>query len=136
MIIGSIRKWYFGINSRQDLSLKKYKKCIRALAKIAGVPVIQIWDATVTQLEIGVTPLLKPKDRSIFHCIYDYKNMPKNIFDKNGVEFKSSNYDVIFYDMLRRMYNRKDKKQELYKKIAKNNFLLRYEIQAHKVSGV
>ena len=78
---------------------------------------------------------MKDEEKGVLCCIFDYIASRKNTYSDSGVEFKSSNYDVIFYDVLRRIYNRKGKKQSQLKKIAKNNFLFRYEIQCHKISG-
>lgn len=134
-IDGNLRKWYYGLDSSRDLSKKAFVDCIRLLSDKIGVEENKLWNATVTKLETGVTLKLKEKHRGIVNCIFDYKAFHKNTFDNTGVEFKSENYDVIFYDHLRRVYNQKDKRERLYKKLAKNNFLFRYEIQSHKVSG-
>lgn len=134
-IDGNLRKWYYGLDSSRDLSKKAFVDCIRLLSSKIEVEENKLWNATVTKLETGVTLKLKEKHRGIVNCIFDYKAFDKNIFNTTGVEFKGENYDVIFYDHLRRIYNQKDKREKLYKKIAKNNFLFRYEIQSHKVSG-
>jgi len=135
IIDGSIRKWFTGADSTRDLTRKEFVKCINRIAQLVGLDDKSIWDAKVTQLETGVTLKFKPKYRGIINCIFDYKSFVKNTFDRYGVEFKSSNYDLIFYDQLRRVYNKKGKKQRIYNKLDKKIFVLRYEIQSHKVSG-
>jgi len=134
-IDGNLRKWYYGINSSRDLSKKAFIDCIKILAEKIEMEENKLWNAKVTKLETGVTLKLKKKHRGIVNCIFDYKAFHKNTFGETGVEFKSENYDVIFYDHLRRVYNQKEKLERTYKKLAKNNFLFRYEIQSHKVSG-
>ncbi|MFC7356468.1 hypothetical protein ACFQO1_02110 [Jejudonia soesokkakensis] len=136
IIEGNFRKWYFGTDNISDLNKKKFCNVVSQVAKKIGIEQNVLWNARVTKLETGVTVKLKEKHRGIVNCIFSYKNFRKNTYDNSGVEFKGENYDVIFYDMLRRMFNRKHKLERQYKKLTKSNFFFRYEIQVHKVSGV
>ena len=136
IIEGSIRKWHFGIDRTQDLKKSEFIYCIDKIAQEIGIEDKSLWNATVTQLETGVTIRMKDEHRGIVNCIFDYQAFQKNTFGQFGVEFSGANYDVIFYDQIRRIYNRSDKKERQYKKLTENNFFLRYEIQGHKVSGM
>ena len=135
-IEGSIRKWFYGMNSTQDLTKKDFITCIDKLAKEIGINDNSLWNSTVTKLETGVSIKLKEKHRGLVNCIFHYKDFKKHIHGEYGVEFKGVNYDVIFYDQVRKIFNRKGKKEKSHNKISKNNFILRYEIQGHKVSGM
>ncbi len=139
-IQGSIRKWFYGVRSSQDFTKKKFSKCINDLANLIGIKENEIWRGKITKIETGITLRLKDKHRGMIHDIFKYKNARKNTFSDIGVEFKSANYDVIFYDLVERIFNKGSKgkgknKKSTKKKINKNNFLFRYEIQSHKVSG-
>ena len=136
IVEGSIRKWYFGKDRTQDFKRKEFIHAIDSLAYEIGIEDKSIWNAKVTQLETGLTIRMKDKHRGIISCIFDYKNFKKHTFDEYGVEFSGANYDVIFYDQIRKIYNRKEKKEKTHDKVTKNNFFLRYEIQGHKVSGM
>ncbi|MEO2059825.1 MAG: hypothetical protein ABGW76_07070 [Mesonia sp.] len=135
VVDGNLRKWYFGKDSRQDFTKKKFLQCINLLSNKIGIDDASLYNAKVTKLETGVILRLKQKERAIINSIFGYKGFDKNTYDKYGVEFKSSNYDVIFYDHLRRVYNQKGKRQSNFGKITNKNFLFRYEIQSHKMSG-
>jgi len=136
IVEGSIRKWYFGIDATQDLKRNEFIHCIDSISRIIGLEDKSLWNAKITQLETGVTIRMKDEHRGIVNCIFDYQAFQKNTFGQYGVEFKGANYDVIFYDQIRKIYNHRDKKERQYKKLTNNNFFLRYEIQGHKVSGM
>lgn len=136
LVEGNLRKWYYGKHNIRDLNKKDFCLSVRMLAKTIGIEENLLWNASVTKLETGVTLKLKEEHRGIVNCIFDYKAFRKNTYDNSGVEFKGENYDVIFYDMLRRVFNQKNKLERTYKKLTKKNFLFRYEIQGHKVSGM
>ena len=118
------------------MNKKDFIEVVRFLANDIGISENKLWNAKVTKLETGVTIKLRDEHRAIFNCIFGYKAFRKNIYDNTGVEFKGENYDLIFYDMLRNIFNKKDKLERSYRKLSKNNFFLRYEIQGHKVSGM
>lgn len=133
---GSIRKWYYGKYNIRDFNYKDFCHCISLLSKKLGIEENILWNAEITKLETGVTIRFTKEFEGIALCVSRYKNFKKNTYEDKGVKFKGKNYHVIFYDKIREIYNDKDKLERSYDKITKNNFLFRYEIQGHKVSGM
>ncbi|WP_044402045.1 hypothetical protein [Lacinutrix sp. Hel_I_90] len=135
-IEGSIRKWYYGKYNIRDFNYKDFCQCISLLSKRLEIEENILWNAEITKLETGVTIRFTKEFEGIALCVSRYKNFKKNTYEDKGVKFKGKNYHVIFYDKIREIYNDKDKLERSYDKITKNNFLFRYEIQGHKVSGM
>ncbi|WP_128330117.1 hypothetical protein [Apibacter sp. HY039] len=134
---GSIRKWYERKEHRKNLTYNKFIEVISMLEKEIGLVENSLWKAKVTQIEIGVTTgiKLKAEDRNFFLCIGSHKELTqKNSYSNTGVEFIGENYHVIFYDKISHIFCNKNK--SLGKNINENYFVLRYEIQIHKISGV
>ncbi len=135
-IEGSLRKWYYGKHNIQDFNFKDFTECIYLLSKSLNIETNKLWNSKVTKLETGITLRFKKEDEGIVFCISRYKRFKKNIYETKGVKFKGKNYNLIFYDKMREIYNDKEKLERNYRKITKNNFLFRYEIQGQKVSGM
>jgi hypothetical protein len=142
---GSIRKWYFGKNTRQNLTKKQLKECITLLSDKIGIREVDLLNAEVTQLEIGITLLLKNDFKGIINCFVKHRHFTREFIDttvylkgKKTKEGKESAFKYKFYDKHLEV-NKNDtnffndlKKMNVQKKL--NCF--RFEIVILKVSGV
>ncbi len=142
---GSIRKWYFGKNTRQNLTKSQLKECIMLLTNKIGIREIDLLNAEVTQLEIGVTLLLKSYFKGIINCFVKHRHFTREVREtsvylksKETKEGKEGAFKYKFYDKLLEI-NKNDtnffsdaKKMNVQKKF--NCF--RFEIVLKKVCAV
>lgn len=145
-IRGNIRKWYMTSKSTRDFKRKDFVGAIALLEKELGLTTNTLWNAAVTQIEIGVRLRLKDRHRGLLFCIAHYKNFKKlsieNEFDEfkkltvsnETVKFIGEKYSILFYDKIKEVFNHSEMKKTNGKKASKNNFYLRYELQIKSVS--
>lgn len=134
-IQGSIRKWYFKSNSRKDLNYIEFLHCIELLEEKLGISKGEIWsDFKITNLEVGVTLLLKSKFRNIMDCFVKYRNSVRIDTYETSLYFKFKNYDILFYDKLKEISKGKIP-NENEKNIIDKFYFLRFEVSVTKVSG-
>lgn len=132
---GSIRKWYFGKNSRQNLTFNQFEECIKLLSFEIGIKETKIWKANVTQLESGVTVVLAHKYKKVLDCFIKYKNFERLLVGGSTLYFNGGNYRLMMYDKFREKNKDKvlNKNQAL---VDKKLYIFRFEIKVTKVSGV
>lgn len=133
-INGSIRKWYFDKNSRKDLNYYEFIDCIEILGCKLGLKKGEIWRMfKVTQLEIGVTLLLKSFTNDILDCFVKYRNAKRDDKNVTSIYFRFTNYDLLIYDKYLEILGDKEfTKRD--KKIISKYLMLRFEIGVNKVS--
>ena len=138
----NMRKEAYGEGKSTDITYSKFKKEIKKISDKFGIKIDEVLKARVTQIELGVTVILKSDMQLIIPCFVAYKKLPEIItFGHTGVTFLGDNYSVSFYDKLKRILENGEalKKSEIRKrvepKLRKNNFLLRFEIKINKVTG-
>jgi len=142
---GSIRKWYFGSNTRKDLNYSEFLDCIKLLSIKIGLREIDLWKAKITQLESGITLLLKSYLKGIMNCLAKYRNFSREI-EKTTLYFKGkrnkdgmdSNYKIKCYEKNLEM-NKNNKSffdNPIKMNVLKKFLFLRTELDVKKVSGV
>jgi hypothetical protein len=134
-IQGSIRKWYYKCNSRKDLSYTDFLDSINLLSIKLGLKQDVIWDTfKITNLELGITLLLKAEFHNIMDCFVKYQNAIRDNKFETTVYFKFKNYKILLYDKFIEI-----NKGKIWGKNEKNIFnkfhFLRFEISVTKVSG-
>src|SRR5690606_10170527 len=73
-IIGSIRKWYYQKNSRIDLKPDEFIDCIRLMSDELSLDFETfLINGKITELEVGITLLLKSEMRDINDCFVKYR---------------------------------------------------------------
>jgi hypothetical protein len=142
---GSIRKWYFGGNTRRNLSKSQLTECITLLSGAIEIKEQDLRNAKITQLETGITLLLGSEFKNIINCFIKHRNFTREL-DQTTLYFKGkktkegcdSNYKYKFYEKLLEI-NKNDKsfydnpiKMNVHKKFV----FFRFEIVIKKVSGV
>lgn len=141
---GSIRKWYFGENTRKDLNYSEFLDCIKLLSAKIGISEEYLWNAKVTQLESGITLLLKSDFKKINCCFIKYRNLER-IEDRNTLYFEGkkspdcekSKYRIKLYEKYLEI-NKNDERFEKNPKklnVHKKFFFFRMEIVIDKVSA-
>lgn len=134
-ISGNLRKWYFNSNSRKDLNFKEYEECIKLIASELGVDFETLLvQGKLTELELGITVLLKSELRNINNCFVKYRNSERQVFNKTTLYFHFGNYKMVLYDKFLEMNNNKIQTKEKVK-IYNKFHLFRFEINIDKVSG-
>lgn len=129
----SIRKWYFGRNTRQNLKRSQYIDCIRLLSEGIGVREVDLWDARVTTFEIGVNLLLNKKFKNLNDCLVRYRNLKRKEI-KTSVYFHAQNFNLKIYDKWSEMF--KSKQMNIYQeRFAANFHLVRVELEVEKMHG-
>ena len=134
-LLGSLRKWYFGKNTRQNLTLTKFKECIKILSEKTGVKEAKLWKANITRIECGLTIILPHKYKNIIDCFVKYKNFEREIKGDTTLYFKGENFNLMMYDKLDEI--NKNKILNDTKKLVKSKlYIFRFEVDVIKVSGV
>lgn len=133
-INGSIRKWYYQKNSRKDLNFEEFIDCIELIAKELNTDVKNLLNGKITQLEVGLTLLLKSEMRDINDCFVKYRNAEREVVEETSLYFHFTNYNLIFYDKFIEM-NKNKIWSDIEKNVFKKFYFLRFEINAKKVSG-
>lgn len=134
-VVGSIRKWYFGKNSRQNLTFTQFEECIKLLSIELRVKEAKLWKANITQLENGVTVVLTHKYKKVLDCFIKYINFERQIIGETTLYFNGENYRLMMYDKFKEKNNGKvlNKNQAL---VDEKLYIFRFEIKVTKVSGV
>lgn len=142
---GSIRKWYFGRNTRQNLSLYQLIDCMKLLSLKIGIKEEDLLNAKVKQLEIGVTLLLKSTLKELINCFVKYRSFRREVEDttvyfkgKRNKENKENNIKYKFYEKYLEI-NKNDKNfktDPIKKNVHKKFFFFRFEMVIKKVSGI
>lgn len=150
-ISGNVRKWYFNSNSRKDLNFKEYEECIKLIASELGIDFeILLAQGKLTELELGITVLLKSELRNINDCFVKYRNSERKVYkstlyflyrnsekkvcNESTLYFHFGNYKIVLYDKFLEMNDNKiltKKKEKIYDKF----HFFRFEINVDKVSG-
>jgi hypothetical protein len=142
---GSIRKWYFGKNTRQNLTKKQLEECVKLLSAKIGIRTTDFLNAKVTKLEVGVSVLLKSEFRDVINCFAKYRTFTREVNKttvylkgKETIDGKESNFKYKFYDKYLEI-NKNDKNFSADKKkinVQNKFYCFRFENVVTKVSGV
>ncbi|KAF2336159.1 hypothetical protein [Flavobacterium daemonense] len=142
---GSIRKWYFGKNTRRNLTPTQLKDCIKLLSVKIGIREQDLLNARVTQLESGVTLLLKSDFKEVINCFARHRTFSREVDGttvyfkgKKTKEGKDSIYKYKFYEKYLEI-NKNDKnfrENPIKMNVHKKFLFFRFEIVIKKVSGM
>ncbi|MDV6169367.1 hypothetical protein R1T16_13105 [Flavobacterium sp. DG1-102-2] len=133
MFENSLRKWYFGRNTRQNLRQAQFNDCIRLLSEGIGVREKDLWNARVTTFEIGINLLLNKKFKNINDCLVRYRGLPREI-RFGSVYFHGKKFKITIYDKWNEIF--KSKKMNIYQeRFAANFHLVRIELGVEKMHG-
>lgn len=141
---GSIRKWYFGENTRKDLNHSEFLNCIKLLSAKIGIREVDLWNARVTQLESGVTLLLKSDFKEINRCFIKYRSLERRedrntlYFDgKKSPDCEKSKYGIKLYEKYLEINKNDERFEENPRKlnVHKKFLFFRMEIIVDKVSA-
>jgi len=141
-VSGSIRKWFIGDNTRQNLRPADYKKSVRLLAEKVGVAESVILYSRVTKVETGMTLLLKNEFRNIHRCFVWYQSFERKEEKGTTLYFKGKNHSFIFYDKYAEISSGKRRVKgrwlpyRIKSKVKRELHFLRFEVRIDKVSGV
>lgn len=134
-IIGSIRKWYYQKNSRIDLKPDEFIDCIRLMSDELSLDFETfLINGKITELEVGITLLLKSEMRDINDCFVKYRNAEREVFEETTLYFHFENYKLVFYDKFLEI-NKNKILTEKEKRVFDKFHFLRFEVSAEKVSG-
>lgn len=94
IVRGSLRKWYFGKNVKQDLRKVDLKICLIYLAKELNLPYAQVIKGNITKIELGSTLALNSKYRKFLQGLIFYKRLDRRKV-KNSLYFGDKTLIVI-----------------------------------------
>ena len=142
---GSIRKWYFGGNTRRNLSKNQLTECINLLSAAIEIKEQDLRNAKITQLETGITLLLSSEFKKIINCFIKHRNFSREMNEttlyfkgKKTKEGFDSNYKYKIYEKYLEI-NKNDKSfydNPIKMNVHKKFIFFRFEIVIKKVSGV
>ncbi len=138
-----------------DLRFKDFEKIIDLYAAEFEIPKNVFWNATITQLELGVnlkfdTRIKKGKEligtmnlNKMLSCFGRLKNVEeKHTYGNYGICFKANNFELSIYDKLKRVIKTKEIFKKSGERVKKQNrrklnrvaFFLRYELRILSMS--
>lgn len=138
-INGSLKNWYFGENSKNNLTRKQYMECIKKLSKKIGVETKVLIQAKITKIECGVTVKTNSNSIKLIDNFIWYKSFERIKEKESTLYFRGKFYDLILYDKLAEIIA---KSKEMKKKPVKNKpnplteHFIRFEVKVKKVSGI
>lgn len=137
-INGSLKNWYFGENSKNNLTRKQYMECIKKIAKKIGVEIKVIIQAKITKVECGVTVKTNYHSSKFIDNFIWYKSFERIKEKKSTLYFRGKFYDIILYDKLAEIIA---KSKKIRNNVVKNKFMssgnfFRFEVKVKKVSGI
>lgn len=106
-IKGSIRKWYLGKNSFNDLTENEFEDCLNLIAHRLGIVNEEFWNCKIQKLEISLTIKLKAKYRHILKSFVYYSNFDRSTYGTNSLAFKGDAYGVKLYDTIEKTLSTK-----------------------------
>jgi len=139
-ITGSIRKWYFQENSKKDLKLDEFIKCLKKIANILYVDYEVLLKAKVTKLEIGITLSLPPHLRELKNCFISYGHSERKEYNNDTLYFNYQNFKLVIYDKYLEIngidsVEKKAMMTNVQKKVYNARYFFRFEISIKKMSG-
>ena len=140
-IMGSVRKWHFGINGFQDLRRFQFEKVIELIGKELCSDKNALWGFNVSQLEIGANVQLKMELKGIVDSYTSYSSFKKIWYEGKTSSFEGEGYTMSVYDKGEQIVaERKSRKSKLdsvpIEKLITRATWMRYELKATKLSKV
>lgn len=155
-IMGSLRKWYLGRHTTQDLTFKSFLDCVDLLARELGLTKVQILSGSIHYIELGVCIRFYENMGGIINSIVSYKNFESiHLYRNQTVKFGGDAYKIGVYDKYTEIMCDKNKiykkkiskdiktkgvyplnksdKRRLAKKINETNFCLRFEVSVSDI---
>lgn len=133
-IENSLRTWWFG-NTLQDFDYHSFCECVKHLAKRLGIKKSELWNSGVTYLEIGGNVRLHRDYAPIIPSMVAYPRLKRIPYSETTTYFKATNWQIIAYDKISEMYNRKKINKRVFEKICEKIFVLRFEVKLTTPSG-
>ena len=135
-IKGNLRKWYFGErNASADFSKKSLKKCLRILAKKLNTKMEMLLDINLNYLELGGNVVMDRKYDTFIPSIMGFPRLRLTRFEEKSVKFEGEKYQVIFYDKLKELKDRKIITAKVADRLISKKFILRFEVKINAKSG-
>lgn len=131
----SIRKWYHGMQSLDDLTHSEYVEALKLLAPKLCLSSDFLREFKLYDLEIGVTRLFDEKFKLLTLCIIDHHYL------KDFMRVNAQTVNVIGDNLTLKCYDKgadlkkRNKKKDL-PKFNENECYIRSEVKITKVSGV
>lgn len=136
-INGSLKNWYFGENSKKNLTRTEYMKCIKSIARKIGVETKILIQAKITKIECGITVKTNSNSTKFIDNFIWYKGFERIKEKESTLYFRGKFYDLILYDKLAEIIA---KSKKIRNNVIKNKFMssgnfFRFEVKVKKVSG-
>lgn len=102
-IDGSVRKWYLGMFSLDDLTAEQFKHSIERIAEILGISMEKLKSGTITQCEIGLNVRTRIPTEKVNENVQGYKQYKYYRYDFETVGFLGENVTIKLYDKCREL---------------------------------
>ncbi len=142
LISGSIRKWYFGLNSFSDLDFYSFEKTIDLLGRIICNDSLILWGFRVRSIEFGFTLNLPMTYKDLPDSYADFQNFKRIWYQGETSSFVGKDsFTMSVYDKgeevlkCRKLRDSKKDPKPISKLISKRTFI-RYEMKVKRVEKV
>lgn len=105
-IIGSVRKWYLGMFSLDDLTAEEFHEAIKLIAELLSIDYEKILEGTITKCEIGMNIRTRIPADKVNEVIRNYKRFKYYRYAYETVGFLSENSKLKLYDKCTELLSR------------------------------
>lgn len=134
----SIRKWFFGKKSTNELTVFQFIDCIEKLANTLNLSNEFLMSMKVYKLEFGRTFKLSPSGKRILFNVFEHSGYKDRInrIKKGSIYLNGINSGIIIYDKLKELKDTETISRKTYSRLSKKKTLIRMELKIKKISGV
>lgn len=138
IIIGSIRKWYYGASSLNDFSKNDLYECYQLLANLLSLEISDFLKFWINSIEIGLNITYNQNITLLFNKATRYKSQSyAKKTDENSIKFYTPNESIILYNkteeiisqIKRKKIVKSDVEKEYLQKVLKPKKIIRVEIK-------
>ncbi len=118
-IDGSIRKWYLGVFSLDDLTAEQFQNSMERIAEILQISMEKLMSGTITQCEIGLNVKTRIPAEKVNQTVRAYKKYKYYRYEFETVGFLSDSLTIKLYDKCQELltkFKKYDKNKEAEKR--------------------
>jgi len=100
-ITGSLRKWYFGAKSIEDLTVNDFIKALKLLSGYLEIPFKNLLEFNITRVEIGRNIRIKVPVSPFLGIVAGFSNSSYKLRQEKGWRhFRTEQFKVTLYDKI------------------------------------
>lgn len=126
-IMGSIRKWFYGRYTFNDLTKEDFEECIDLIAERLRLSENEMWGARTMNCEVSLSLILKPGMAYFVETFVDYKGFIRMPRGNSYLDFIGHCKSLKFYNAGRKVWEERCFSERKIKRI--ESYFLRYRVE-------